>query len=305
MTRNKKNVAQSVHQRLLNKARETKRPFNELLQYYAMEKFLLRMSRSPYTEEFVLKGALLLRAIGISEIRPTRDIDVLRYGGHTIPEVEKVIAECCTVEVVEDGLDFDPESVSGEEIREQEEYDGIRITLRGSLGNARIHLQIDMGFGDVVTPEPLVIEYPTLIDGASPRLRAYTLESAIAEKYQAMVDKGVLNSRMKDYFDIYYLADNKSFDGIQLQSAVKQTFQKRKTEIPEEVPLALTKSFYENEMKDKQWKAFIGKVSANKVPLDLEEVVTRLADFLWPLTEAIDLNSTYDMKWHPENGWDE
>lgn len=123
-----------------------------------------------------------MRAIGIFEVRPTRDIDVLRYGGQSIPEVEKVIAECCMVEVEEDGLEFDPESVSGEEIRPQEEYDGIRITLEGRLGNAHIHLQIDMGFGDVVTPEPLLIEYPTLIDGESPRLRAYTLESAIAEK---------------------------------------------------------------------------------------------------------------------------
>lgn len=117
------------------------------------------------------------------------------------------------VEVEEDGLEFDPESVNGEEIRAQEEYNGIRITLEVSLGNARIHLQIDIGFGDVVMPEPLVIEYPTLIDGASPRLRAYTLESAIAEKYQAMVDKGVFNSRMKDYYDIYYLAKTRLLMG--------------------------------------------------------------------------------------------
>lgn len=303
MTRNKKNVAQSVHQRLLNKARETKRPFNELLQYYAMEKFLLRMSRSPYTEEFVLKGALLLRAIGISEIRPTRDIDVLRYGGHTIPEVEKVIAECCRVEVEEDGLDFDPESVSGEEIREQEEYDGIRITLQGTLGNARIHLQIDMGFGDVVTPEPLLIEYPTLINGESPRLRAYTLESAIAEKYQAMVDKGVLNSRMKDYYDIYYLAKNKTFNGLRLQEAIKKTFQRRETEIPEDLPSALSESFYNDELKVLQWDTFIKKISDEQIPKELPVVVSEIANFLWPATKSIIEEKDLTLTWNPNDGW--
>ncbi|NBC64994.1 MAG: nucleotidyl transferase AbiEii/AbiGii toxin family protein [Bacteroidetes bacterium] len=304
MTRNKKDVAHSVHQRLLNKARETKRPFNELLQYYAMEKFLLRMSQSPYTEEFVLKGALLLRAIGISEIRPTRDIDVLRYGGHTIPEVEKVIAECCRVEVEEDGLDFDPESVSGDEIRKQEEYDGIRTTLNGTLGNARIHLQIDVGFGDVVTPEPLLIEYPALMDGESPRLRAYTLESAIAEKYQAMVDKGVLNSRMKDYFDIYYLSENRSFEGKQLQKAIDETFKRRKTDIPSKIPAGITSEFYKNDTKLRQWKAFIRKISDNRVPTDLKKVVSRVVEFLWPITQSISKGEFFTAKWDSTKEWE-
>lgn len=296
MSRDKKNIATSVHQRLLNKARETKRPFNELLQYYAMEKFLLRMSRSPYAEEFVLKGALLLRSFGITEIRATRDIDVLKYGEPAIPEVEKVIAECCRVEVEEDGLVFDPESVSGQEIREQQAYQGIRISVRGKLGNARIHLQIDMGFGDVVTPEPLWVEYPTLIDGERPRIKAYTLESAIAEKYQAMVDMGLINSRMKDYYDIYYLAENRSFNGSQLQEAIKQTFKRRKAEIPQEIPTALAKSFYEDETKVKQWKAFIAKVSDDEVPSNLEEVVSRIVDFLWPVTEALHKEELFNFK---------
>jgi len=303
MTRNKKNVAQSAHQRLLNKARETKRPFNELLQYYAMEKFLLRMSRSPYTEEFVLKGALLLRAVGISEIRPTRDIDVLRYGGHAITELEKIMGECCRIEVEEDGLEFDPDSVSGEEIREQEEYDGIRITLQGSLGNARIHLQIDIGFGDVVSPAPFWIEYPTLIDGESPRLKAYTLESAVAEKYQIMVDKGIVNSRMKDYFDIYYLAKNKTFNGSKLQEAIKKTFQRRETGIPEELPVALTESFYGDKLKISQWNAFTKKISNEQIPEELKVVVSEIVNFLWPVTKSIKEGRDLTLNWEPNDGW--
>ncbi|MDR8389831.1 nucleotidyl transferase AbiEii/AbiGii toxin family protein [Aliifodinibius sp. S!AR15-10] len=304
MNREKKAIAASVHQRLLNKARETKRPFNELLQYYAMEKFLLRMSRSQFAEDFVLKGALLLRTFGIAEFRPTRDIDLLKYGDHAIPEVEKVIAECCRLEVEEDGLEFDPKSVSGQEIREQQAYQGIRISVKGKLGTARVHLQIDMGFGDVVTPEPLWVEYPTIMDEERPRLRAYTLESAIAEKYQAMVDMGIVNSRMKDYYDIYYVTEHRSFDGPQLQSAIKQTFQRRKTGIPEEVPLALTRSFYEDETKIKQWKAFIGKVSDDLVPSELETVVARIAIFLWPVTDALSKGNSFDREWNRRKEWD-
>lgn len=297
MIHNKRNAAQSVHQQLLNKAKETKRPFNELLQYYVIEKFLLRMSQSPYTDEFVLKGALLLRAIGISEFRPTRDIDVLKYGKDSIPKVKNIIAECCSIEVKEDGLNFDPKSVISEEIRKQEEYDGIRITLQSTLGNARIHLQIDIGFGDVVTPEPLLIEYPTLIDVETPRLKAYTLESAIAEKYQAMVDKGVLNSRMKDYYDIYYLCENRSFKGEQLQSAIEKTFQRRKTAIPKEVPIALSPDFYENDTKVHQWEAFIHKISDYRTPQNLKIIVSRVYNFLWPVTKNISIQKPFLADW--------
>lgn len=304
MTRDNKNVAKSVHQRLLNKARKARRPFNELLQYYAMEKFLLRMSRSSYAGKFVLKGALLLRAIGITEIRPTGDIDMLRYGEPAIPEVENIVAECCTVEVKEDGLEFDPDSVRGEEIRDQEAYDGIRIKLQGNLGNARIHLQIDMGFGDVVTPGPLWIEYPTLMDGDRPRLKAYTLESAVAEKYQTMVDKGLINSRMKDYYDIYYLSDTQDFTGYQLQAAIEQTFKRRKTEIPKEIPIGLTKLFYEDDTKIKQWRAFIQKISDDQVPPELTKIVSRASDFLWPITKALSEGKSFELEWDPVKEWE-
>src|SRR5699024_4329512 len=184
----------SVHQRLLNKARATGRPFNELLQYYGMEKFLLRMSKLPNANDFVLKGALLLRATGITDVRPTRDIDLLKYGDSGIPALEQNMAECCQIHIEGDGLVFDPGSVRGEPIRAQQAYGGVRLKVRGHLGNARITIQIDVGFGDVITPSPLWVQYPTILDNDTPKLQAYTLESAIAEKYQAMVDLDMANS---------------------------------------------------------------------------------------------------------------
>lgn len=303
MAKSKQGIIDSVHQRLLNKARETGRPFNELLQYYAMEKFLLRMSKLPDAEDFVLKGALLLRATGISELRATRDIDVLKYGSSAIPDIEEIFRECCSTNIKGDGLEFDPDSVEGEEIREQEEYDGIRVKVRGNLGNARITIQIDLGFGDVITPEPLWIEYPTILDEDTPRIRAYTLESSIAEKYQAMVKLDMANSRMKDFYDIYFLSEKRSFEGLDMQRAIKETFSRRETDIPSELPTALTVTFFEDDTKKRQWKAFIGKISDNTLPKELSSVVDRVKAFLWPVTRSIQDQTDFNQHWEPAEGW--
>ncbi|WP_441001475.1 nucleotidyl transferase AbiEii/AbiGii toxin family protein [Fodinibius sp. SL11] len=303
MAKSKQAIIDSVHQRLLNKARETGRPFNELLQYYAMEKFLLRMSKLPNAEEFVLKGALLLRATGISELRATRDIDVLKYGSSAISDIEEIFRECCNINIEGDGLIFDPDSVEGEEIREQEEYDGIRVKVRGNLGNARITIQIDLGFGDVITPEPLWIEYPSILDEDTPKIRAYTLESSIAEKYQAMVNLDIANSRMKDFYDIYFLSEKRLFEGPVMQRAIKETFSRRETDIPTELPTALTEAFYEDETKKKQWKAFIGKISDDQLPKELSSIVGRVKAFLWPVTISIQDQSDFTQSWKPAEGW--
>lgn len=304
MAKPKQGTIDSVHQRLLNKARETDRPFNELLQYYAMEKFLLRMSKLPNAKEYVLKGALLLRATGITDIRPTRDIDVLKYGDSAIPDLEKNIAECCKINIEADGLEFDPDSVKGEEIREQEAYDGVRIKVRGNLGNARITIQIDIGFGDIITPEPLWVEYPTILDNDKPKIQAYTLESAIAEKYQAMVSLDLANSRMKDFYDIYFLSDNHSFKGAKLQKAIEETFNRRETDIPVKVPIALTPAFFEDDAKVNQWKAFLEKISDDQVPEDPPKVVNRLKKFLWPITEALAQDKLLNKSWTEEKQWE-
>ncbi len=299
----KTRMAKSVHARLLNKAKESGRPFMELLQYYGMEKFLLRMSQSEYAEEFILKGALLLRSTGISEIRPTRDIDLSREKAQSIAQLEQMAKDCCEVTVKEDGLIFEPDTVAGEEIREDQAYKGVRIKFLGKLGKAQIPMQIDIGFGDVVSPSPLWVEYPVLLDGDSPELLAYTLESAIAEKYQAMVYMDMANSRMKDFYDIWYLMHNQSFKGSALQKAIELTFQRRKTKLPNEPPTALTETFYSDEGKKNQWKAFKRKAGLTDVSETLEEVVKDISGFLWPINEHLNKEEEFDSIWQPQKGW--
>jgi predicted nucleotidyltransferase component of viral defense system len=303
MDRPKQAIVDSVHQRLLNKARGENRPFNELLQYYAMEKFLLRISKLPQADNFVLKGALLLRARGITDIRPTRDIDFLRFGESSISAIEKILADACRIDI-EDGLAFDPGSVQGKQIREQEAYDGVRVAIDGRLGNARIKIHVDIGFGDVITPGPLWIEYPTILDDDHPKLQAYTLESTIAEKYQAMVKLDLANSRMKDFYDIYFLTGNRSFEGRRLQKAIQNTFERRETEIPMDLPAALTDEFAKDAMKITQWNAFLNKLSSKQMPTDLAVVVERLANFLWPVTKAIKDDNDFKNRWIEGKKWE-
>jgi len=299
----KTRMAKSVHDRLLNKMKESKRPFMELLQYYGIEKFLLRMSRSAYAEEFILKGALLLRSTGINEIRPTRDIDLSRETAQSINQLEQMVKDCCLVEVKEDGLIFDLNTIAGEEIREEQAYKGVRIKFLGKLGNAEIPMQIDIGFGDVVSPSPLWLEYPVLLDGDSPELLAYTLESAIAEKYQAMVYLDMANSRMKDFYDIWYLLHKQSFKAKELRKAIELTFKRRKTKLPDEPPTALTEAFYSDDGKGNQWKAFIRKAGLTNVSQTLEEVVKDISSFIWPLNKSLIQEKEFDSTWQPEKGW--
>ena len=203
-----KNTGASVRQKLLNKAREEKRPFQELLQYYAMERFLYRLSQSHHSGCFTLKGALMLWAMQGPTSRPTRDIDML---GQTSNEPEAILAqvrEIIAAEVVDDGLRFDPDTLKAEAITEDADYQGLRVTFTGFLDSARVPMQLDVGFGDPIFPFPSWLEFPTLLDFPAARIKCYTPESSIAEKFQAMVNLGELNSRMKDFYDcLLYTSD--------------------------------------------------------------------------------------------------
>jgi predicted nucleotidyltransferase component of viral defense system len=236
MNESRRGIIASIHQRLLNKARAAERPFNELLLYYAMEKFLLRISKLPNTEDYILKGALLLRAVGMPNMRPTRDIDVLKYGNSALTHIEKNFVECCKINIKEDGLVFDHKSMQVDETRKQEIYDGMRMKIQGNLGTACFTIQVDVGFGDVVTPRSLWIKYPSIFDDEEPKLRAYSLETVIAEKYETMVKLDLANSRMKDFYDIYFLFAHCSLNRRNLQVAIKQTFERRGTTIPATMP---------------------------------------------------------------------
>jgi hypothetical protein len=191
-----------VHQRLLNIARKTDRPFDEVLQYFAMERFLYRLSQTEHVDSFVLKGALLFRIWDTPDCRATRDIDFLAYLDNSPDNLATIIRDVCAIESVDDGLEFDPNTVKAQPIKEDADYEGVRIRFRGQLGNARIHMQVDVGFGDLIHPEVAQASYPTLLDLAAPTLRIYPPETVVAEKAEAMVHLGSLNSRMKDFYDI-------------------------------------------------------------------------------------------------------
>lgn len=287
MTRSaSKNIAASVRQRLLNEARATGRPFGELLQYFAMERFLYRLSRSRHADKFVLKGALMMTAWKGFLLRPTMDIDLL---GRTNNDMEALIAiakEVCELHVdVEDGLRFDPSTVTGERITEAAEYQGVRLRFQAFLGTARVPMQLDVGFGDIVVPSPAQIKYPTILNLPAPELLAYSKESAVAEKFEAIVKLGELNSRMKDFFDILLLSRSFDFHAAQLSAAIAKTFEKRGTAIPDDVPVALSEEFADSRAKQTQWSAFIRRIKLSNAPT-LRDVISELREFLLPPMRA-------------------
>lgn len=206
MAKNLTNIAASVHQRLLNKAKESFRPFNELLQYFAIERFIYRLSQSPHAGHFILKGALMLSAWFGPASRPTVDIDLLGKIDNHLDTITAVMKDICQVGVKPDGMFFNADTVNVVRITEGALYEGVRVRVRGSLGNALVSIQIDIGFGDVIVPNAGSVTYPAILDFPAPELKGYTMESSIAEKFQAMVKLGDLNSRMKDFYDIWFLS---------------------------------------------------------------------------------------------------
>ena len=296
-----KNVAASVHARLLDRARKEGRPFQELLEYYAMERFLYRLSMSGHADRFVLKGALMLRVWDAAAGRPTRDIDLLGHVDNSLENLARIVVEVCEAKVEPDGLDFKAASVRAERIKEDADYEGVRVRFRGFLGKARVPMQIDVGFGDVVVPEPAVVAYPTLLEFPGPRLRAYPRETVIAEKFEAMVKLGTLNSRMKDFFDIWLMARQFDFDGPLLARAVTSTFENRKTAI-DPSPVALTPSFSESPNPQAQWRAFLRRGRFTTAPESLVEVVKEIGGFLLPVA-AGSIAGSFESTWNAPGPW--
>jgi len=297
-----RNVAASVHKRLLNLAQSTGRPFNELVQYYAVERFLFRLSKSRHGERFVLKGALMLLVWRAGVTRPTRDINLLGRMSNDLEAIRTVIAEVCRQPVDDDGLSFDPDSVSTEHIAEDADYEGVRAKFPGRLGNARLAMQVDIGFSDVITPEAVRITYPSMLQQPSAELRAYNRETAIAEKYEAMVKLGELNSRMKDFFDVWLLAGRFEFDGPTLAKAVRETFARRQTEFTPE-PVCFTDRFAHDATKAAQWNAFVRNAYLKSTVQEFPEIVGRVKAFLQPLVIRIAANDEVDIHWPPGGPW--
>ena len=234
MTREKgKNTAASIRARLLPLAQSKGEDYQRVLGRYAIERFLYRLGRSPYREKFALKGATLFTLWTGQTHRPTKDLDLLGRGSSSaIEEVEPTIRAICEIQD-EDGIVFDSESVEGTRIKEEDEYDGVRIKLLADLAGARIPMQIDIGFGDAVYPEPELVSFPVLLPMEAPLIRAYPRESAIAEKFHAMVVLDIRNSRMKDFYDVWFMASTWTFDMASLRSAIFTSFERRGSPIPE------------------------------------------------------------------------
>ncbi|PWF49321.1 nucleotidyl transferase AbiEii/AbiGii toxin family protein [Massilia glaciei] len=267
----KKNVGASVRARLLNRARADKLDFNLMLTRFALERLLYRLGVSTWSNEFLLKGALLFDLWFDQPQRPTRDIDLLGFGPAGMEHLAAVFQDVC-VQICDDGMIFDQASVMATEIRKDANYEGVRVTLRGVLDGARCAIQIDVGYGDAVTPAAESVSFPVVLaDMPAPQLRAYPVYTVVAEKYQAMVSLGIANTRMKDYFDLWILALHASIDRAILNEAIKATFERRGTPIPIDTPLGLSATFATDQMKQQQWKAFLSK-NKLKAP-DLVEVV--------------------------------
>ena len=298
---NGRNVAASLRGKLLNKARAEKRDFTLVLTRYALERLLYRLSISTHADSFLLKGGLLFHLWFDVPLRPIRDMDLLGFGLAEEPYLIAAFSDLCALDV-DDGIRFDAQSIRAEEIRKEANYAGIRVTLLGWVDGARCPIQVDVGYGDAVTPGPEAVEYPVMLDEfPAPKLRVYPRYTVVAEKLEALISLGVANSRMKDYFDLWVLARHSDFEGEVLRQAIGATLSRRGTDIPTDVPFGLTEAFATDAQKQMQWQGFLKK---NRLEaLTLQQVVSDLREFLMQPLSALATGQGFGSAWNRET-WD-
>jgi predicted nucleotidyltransferase component of viral defense system len=297
-----KNPAASVHARLAQRRTKTGEDYNVLLVRFTLERLLYRLSISKHREQFVLKGAMLFALWEPEMHRATRDLDLLGFGQSTPERLADIFRELCNLEVEADGVVFDPRSVACEDIRAQDEYAGIRVKLRATLGKAVVPLQVDVGFGDALPVAPEEITFPVMLGMAAPKLRAYSRETVVAEKLEAIVKLGMLNSRFKDYFDLHYLAQKFPFDGALLVKSIAGTFARRGTAFPAGLPAGLTLMFGTDPAKIRGWQAFWRKTGPKDAAPALEAVIQLLVEFLVPPLDAAAKGKPLGATWK-SNRW--
>jgi predicted nucleotidyltransferase component of viral defense system len=300
-----KNVPASIRARLLNLSREWQEDFQMLLNRYARERLLYRLSQSPYRDRFILKGATLFSVWADKPFRSTKDADFLSYGPSDVESVTAVFRDLCGGDDPDpdDGVRFDPDSVRGAPIREEGEYDGVRIHLMAYLGTARAPIQVDIGFGDTITPEAQEVELPVLLDLPAPKLRAYPMETVIAEKFQAMTVLAKTNSRMKDFYDVWILQNQFSFEGAKLAEAIRATFSRRRTDITPSSCVAFQASFYASEEPLTCWRLYVQRGSFERIPPTFAAVGEAIDAFLRPVAESIARNEEFDLSWPAGGPW--
>ena len=305
MTKPTKNLGASVRSRLLRLAKERGEDFQLVLTRYANERLLYRLAVSSHGPRFVLKGAALFTLWTGRAHRATRDLDLLGFGDGSEAALRRVFEEVLRAEVPDDGVVFAVDSLEVGPIREDQAYGGVRLALVANILTAKVHLQIDVGFGDAITPSPKLVDFPALLDFPAPRLRVYPRETVIAEKVEAMVQLGMANSRMKDFFDVVVLSQAFDFEGDLLVRAIRATFERRGTTLPEGLPIALTPSFADDVIKRTQWSAFLRKANATVGVGDLAAVVVSVSRFLAePLRTARTYLGPWVAHWPKGGPWE-
>lgn len=296
-------MAASVKAKLMVLAKERGEDFNFILNRYVLERLLYRLAMSPYAGTFLLKGAMLFTVWSGQPHRATKDIDLLGYGRPDGERLASIFRLVCDIVVPDDGLIFLAPTVEANAIREEAVYDGIRVTFDARLGTAKVPVQVDVGFGDATNPPPEFVEIPPLLDSHPTRMMGYRRELVIAEKFHAMVDLGLANSRMKDFFDIWFLARQFPFDGSVLANAILATFERRQTPIPSTPPLALTDTFAGDVGKQTQWLAFTKRARIVQPIRSLADAITSIKNLLVPVLEAVSSKRDFNAAWSPGGPW--
>jgi hypothetical protein len=298
-----RHLGASVRQRLLNQARAQNRPFQEVLQYFAMERFLHRLGKSPYADRFILKGALLLTAWRAPASRPTMDIDLAGRTNNQLDHIKEVVSAVCDVGADPDGIEFNRDSIQVSRIKEDADYEGVRAQFHAVLARARIPMQLDIGFGDVITPGPTEVEYPTMLDFPAPVLRAYPKETVIAEKLEALTALGLLNSRMKDYYDLALLSRMYPFAGERLAKAIVATFRHRGTTIEGE-PVGLTEEYRADPARVVQWRAFVRRSRFGEEADEMMHIINEVRSFVLPVLSKLAVGNPFNARWKPGGPWE-
>jgi predicted nucleotidyltransferase component of viral defense system len=297
------NLAASVRARLKNKADELGLEFGQVLQYFVMERFLYRLSKTKWADCLIVKGAALLRVWDGGVARPTKDIDFLGRLDNSPDAVSEMVRDCLAVDAA-DGIEFS-QDLSVEQITVEDRYPGIRAVIRATISGARMRLQLDIGVADVAVPEPGWVMYPTLLDMEAPHILAYQPATAVAEKFETMVSKGLLNSRVKDYYDIWTLANTVTFKGEDLRDSIAATFAQRGTLVPASRPTVLASDYSMQPTSQAQWSAFAKRMQAADVETSgsLTDVVDAIDAFVMPAAAAAAKGQPFDCIWTPGEGW--
>ena len=301
MSRPPKNMAISVRDRLTARARERRENAQLLMTRYVIERLLFRLSLSPHRERFVLKGAMLFSLWAAAPYRATGDLDLLGIGDNAPELLAAVFQEILAVAVDDDGIVFRPETLRAAAARAEDEYAGVRIDFVAELAGARLPMHVDIGYGDAITPSAIEIEYPSLLGQPTAHLRAYPPETVVAEKFQAMVALGMLNTRLKDFYDIWAIAGSFAFDGAVLARAIQATFNRRQTPLPVEMPPALAPAFADE--KQAQWTAFLRRTEIALAPEPFAAIQAHLGDSVLAPVGPPDNAASFPGDWPSGGSW--